>query len=920
MLKQENLAANFCGLLAAKGHKHPAIEWRILGQEQDGSILASWVSKPVNTPKSYIGIYNPLEKSFDILHTFPSRENVIQASINRSRTLLVFVIKDAGTQKDEESLSEEFVHWYKPYIVMVNNDREKPPHMLLQMERTKQVMVQFLWRKQTTFEKNYQDKFLLLIHEECILLYTTTLKKILDETSDPHSIYTRKIDFKQKSSWYLDLDMLVNESIVRNFTWAQWDPVVQAIYYIHLKPSTRNLLEKDEKDKGLIPTLSAYQFNDDLPTETVLNIPLNLPKLPTSTTIPSYEDDAVPLRIHDSSLNLIIVTDESGMLFVCHYYLYQPIKPPDETDECATVHFAYSLTILHHGCIIHCVIPGIPWEKAKLMKPTFTLHGDHHMLVFQADLFMHLLDIGLTHEPVCHIVCAPFNKKSLTHLVPCLKWGSLAYDSATLDLISINIPKSHLIEAFKHDSSIDNRLSIVHYFLCHSNDMDMDVLSELLNIIMDRPLSLDTVPLFKEALVAGAYSMTQKGLPPEAVPLLRLLPLTTCNTSKPIQAKINNLSVGISKETLHNTTMMLLSPQQRLSPFRADIWTKLYERLNDNKPKERFSSEQVTEKLIFSLACYQPEALSRCSTPLSPSGPGPSFGDFSAYARRNHNDLLPFVEFEACTASKQEHVISVNLRELSVHLVKHSAKQNTGFRWLKDASFSQAPTYVHAVASQFASAQLELSRSLCVFVCRAGGVDARIENVRGFTLIDQMSNSQQNTLFLILERFALSVESMAFPLPQGFSSFFTYLGYRAMEFDMFMQYVQRHVFELQVDVMKSIINDIDDSHEGVQRKLGLLSVLPRSRARRLLNNWSHPASLMIRGRDHALNILSGNPVHPRGSRKVGGSIGLAAYPSAEKISPLDTFLDLLTAKASLNELDFNLLIETTMSSLEKFST
>lgn len=274
MLKQENLAANFYGLLVSQhNYQYGAIEWRILGQEQNGLMLATWIStlfddnQSADNENSHIGLYDPHHKSFEILHSFEKRENIIQASVNVSKTLLTFVVKKLNTGSDQGT--------YYAYLTEIKGgcNNKSPQIDLLPDGSTQQVMTQFLWQKMSAFEKKYEDRLLLFNHEKFVYLMKLRLSRnLLLEKVSSSSCSLDCIDLKNADSWSIDANAVTKETIVKHFIWAQWDPIVQALYYIHLKPAMRSSLEKDDgkETDSTITTLSAHQFHENLPRETVV--------------------------------------------------------------------------------------------------------------------------------------------------------------------------------------------------------------------------------------------------------------------------------------------------------------------------------------------------------------------------------------------------------------------------------------------------------------------------------------------------------------------------------------------------------------------------------------------------------------------------------------------------------------------------
>lgn len=216
-------------------------EWRLLGQEQDGILLFSWNQTNQFQPTvTKIGLYFHSLNKLTTIYSFSKTSNCVQASIDSKHNYLACVTKYL-----DDSIKS---FTYKAFLIYLKTGEICD----LKLERSKQIFIQFLYQKHSVLSESSVLKFLILIHQECILQYE------INECEN------------------LVLNDFAYESLVRKFTWAQWDPVHQILYYIHNKKPSRGLVEGEDESinspiSKISPTLSGLQFHDDLPHESVVS-------------------------------------------------------------------------------------------------------------------------------------------------------------------------------------------------------------------------------------------------------------------------------------------------------------------------------------------------------------------------------------------------------------------------------------------------------------------------------------------------------------------------------------------------------------------------------------------------------------------------------------------------------------------------
>ncbi|XP_078000482.1 gamma-secretase-activating protein-like [Glandiceps talaboti] len=870
---------------AANCQDNQDVKVTIIGQERNGEILFTWDDSPPfgkcdnDVVVTYIGLFDQTTKTNSVLFIHEHKVCIVGCSINQERTLIAFTtLENVDFVHDNTSLPVTNI--FRAFLAEVQpQDRV----FSLNVERRNLLRCQFLYSKFKGFSEtsSKETHMLFFLHKESIGQYRISLARM----GDKGVVMSGQPRTKQ---------------IAKRFLWAQWDASTQRLYYLQRK-KRRNSHHGSQGEDVLLTCLEFKDHN----YETVLNLALTLP-MPSEPSWYSCQSTFLGYHVTDESLNMQIITQGGGSLCICYQHPIQyvrtktkkPIlrlKGDDDDDwldlsEKSVVDVNYSVLMLHHGYILQCCIPKVPSHLAKHIKLQF-ISLNNYILVYVPGYVAHLLNVSSELEPCHHITLAtsditqpwetkpglPASVQSSHQLVgflyekTLLKQGDCILDCLSGKAYKISLNKASIFNMFKNCHLITTRISLLHLIVIHIKDMDLirQVVVEICSDIM----SFETPELLAELLVASTYNAMRRQLDKE---VMTFLPFTRADifrgqleksitgqqlarfTYSPKKKLIEGItSKSAVRGLLPNWPEGAADKRERRHP-EGEFWDNIRGHLIllSKEQNRRFNTTCIKNEMeAYERRAAELMSLNMKGIPESKSVskvPRRSYSLPAINKRAKLKDSIitvPFLQKQSEMESNQAFRGELLVEKLASHLSRHLRRETK--------------MKAYNIATEYVGCQLRQSKQLLQMIWTVLGYENEDGDVTGLTSLRTRKATEQDlTLYNIFERYLYATEELCYPIPSGFLTLLTILGYNCHDNHTFLNHVDAGVFQLNDEFLALFLEELkeedDDDSQSVRMKFQIIKKLPKEAMMTALKSWNHPIATRYLSQQYVSDVLIHN--------------------------------------------------------------
>ncbi|XP_059179604.1 protein pigeon-like [Physella acuta] len=928
----------------SKGIADSLITPRIINQEKSGAILFVWNDTDPKDKNLLVvtnfGIYEPETQTHSFIYSYDKKVKVVSCSLNQERTLLAFSIvkpQQFPNEKKQKVVYQAFLAELQSVDNIVFS---------LNMERTTFLKVQFLYSLQPGHSHHRDSEMLVFLHKESIGLYRVPMARIGDRgimmSGQPKTEQiVRKFVWCQWDVQHQRLHYIQNVR-VENGSEAVQQKMTSVQFY----------------DKGKYESMIEIPINFPFPYIRTADkphygdIPLHpgIPELALNVAVLTQQSGTCCLCYHmmnpevNSRSSQLPESDSQDV----EYYI--SLVHHAKTLKCCVYNLPKHLVlqkrlvfswlgsylvVMLPGLFVHLLNVGPSFEPCQhILLHNFALskglfaeaeNSQEFSVKFTEDESLASRSSSITpprgqrpetsHTSPGLLMSIPVFSEycsAMKTLLPCQSFvresGSIAqhlYDYRSGCILKLVLNIDSMLESFRN-AYWQTRLAMLHYLILHHKDLSAT--KRLFEVLCENLANSEVNSMFAEFLVASTFAEMKKQVDRE---VLNLLGFTTVQTLRG-QFEKNNLGERLAHISYTSLATVDVKKKSEIkNRSNEDFWDTLNRRLRSRLVENpmRFSHanvmrlyrqaemEEAGGKILWDPmhvddSFFQVKRSSELSPPvlrasltLSESSDGST-----ASGRRSKTDAILgasplFLHKSQSQESKlfKRRLSVLTEDQLRKHLVRFLAKE----------SQSKAKN----VSREYLYCQAKVSRQLCHLIWSAccNGDEACIED----SLLPNLqtpATDREYELFQLYERFYLSATDLGYPLPTGFSSYFTALGFKCLELHLFFQYVDNHILLLTPEFILQLLEDLPDSvdDEIVEIKYQVISRLPPPFAAECFERWNHPLIKVGRAREQVAHILLRAPTPTSESEFVS----LSSHDANTVFTPLDTFIKHLDKAAS----------------------